>query len=165
MLNKYLTIFDNHTDYEQFASDYVVRPNVSFCRDREKEVHYLYDAGTVKLYKGDVLVAEQCLAFGEYESSGDQVGYHFQNSSVISFSIISMLDKIEFDLRDEISNLNVVGQGNLTNDQFSYTYANNKITIVSEVGMWSNPENFGLYFTYKVNKKEYYSNFYINENK
>ena len=39
--NVYIRIFDTHAEYEAFLnSDEFIRPNVSYCKDRNYEVHY-----------------------------------------------------------------------------------------------------------------------------
>lgn len=159
MLNKYLTIFDNHTEYEDFIQDDVIRPNVSFCRDREKEVHYLYDAGVVKLYNGTELVASEQLDFGRNdEYSNEKLGYRgvHSYSTAILFSDYSYdFDKIQVDIRKPISDLSVL---NNSNEQIQFSYTGNTITIEFEEIL----NSVMLYLTYKVNGKKYYSHIYVN---
>ena len=39
--NVYIRIFDTHAEYEAFLnSDEFIRPNVSYCKDKNYEVHY-----------------------------------------------------------------------------------------------------------------------------
>lgn len=169
MLNKYLTIFDNHTDYEQFAANEdVVRPNVSFCRDREKEVHYLYDAGVAKLYNGTELLGSIQLGFGENQED-TSIGYHdtFGNLTYISFITTSNFDKIQIICRKNISNLKVVGVFNADTAQFTYSISNDIITIESTEGKWNGSfvSNFNFDLSYKVNNKNYQSTISINDYK
>ena len=165
MLNKYLTIFDNHTDYEQFAGDYVVRPNVSFCRDIEKEVHYLYDAGVAKLYNGTELLGNTQLGFGENQEN-TSIGYHgtLGNLNDIGFITSSNFDKIQIVGRKNISNLKVVGALNAYDAQFTYSVSNDIVTIESTEGKWngSSISNFYFNLSYKVNNRNYQSTIVIN---
>lgn len=169
MLNKYLTIFDNHTDYEQFAANEdVVRPNVSFCRDREKEVHYMYDGGVAKLYNGTELLDNKQLSFGENQEN-TSIGYHepLGNLTYISFTTTSNFDKIQIVGRKNISNLKVVGILNANNAQFTYSISNDIITIESTEGKWNGSfvSNFNFDLSYKVNNRNYQSTIGINDYK
>ena len=155
-MGKYLKLFDNYTQYEQFMTENMILPNVSYCQDeyevymsKENRLIAIYNVTKVSntsLYSSDFVNSIQRIWIDDTEHQNISNTYNFENTGrhVIKILLKDNITSISSRSFRNCPNLTSImipeGVTSIGNDAFSYCSGLTNVTIpegVTSISYWA----------------------------
>lgn len=119
-MGKYIKVFQEHYEYEDYMDGIVMFPNVSHCIE-ENDVHYNPLPPLAVLYRGDEIIAQENI----YYENDAYMGVFLTDLTLNEITY----DKVTFDFFNGASNVVVTSNQDSPNIPFNYYMNGNILTI------------------------------------